>query len=44
MALLRMLLLLRSVVSAERAIDQTNPSGSLPLNEAGDFDSEEELI
>ena len=34
----------RSVISAERAIEHTNPSGSLPLNEAGDFDSEEELI
>ena len=33
----------RSVISAERAIDHTNPSGSLPLNEPGDFCSEEEL-
>ena len=34
----------RSVISAESAIDHTNPSGSLPLSEAGDFDSDEELI
>lgn len=34
----------KSVISAERAIDHTNPSGTLPLNEAGDFYSDEELI
>ena len=34
----------RSVISAERAIDHTNPSDSLPLNEPGDFCSEEELL
>jgi hypothetical protein len=27
----------RSVISSERAIDHLNPSGSLPLNEAGEF-------
>lgn len=27
----------RSVISAERAIDHTNPSDSLPLNQPGDF-------
>ena len=27
----------RSVISPERAIDHLNPSGSLPLNEAGEF-------
>lgn len=30
-----------ALVASERAIDHTNPSGSLPLNEAGDFGSEE---
>ena len=27
----------RSVISAERAIDHTNPSDSLPLNQPGEF-------
>ena len=27
----------RSVISSERAIDHLNPSGSLPLNEIGEF-------
>ena len=33
----------RSVISSERAIDHTNPSDSLPLNEPGDFGTSEEL-
>ena len=34
----------RSVISAERAIDHTNPSGSLPLNELGDFGDDEDVL
>ena len=33
----------RSVISSERAIDHTNPSDSLPLNEPGDFGTSEEM-
>ena len=33
----------RSVISSERAIDHTNPSDSLPLNEPGDFGTSEEI-
>ena len=33
----------RSVISSERAIDHTNPSDSLPLNEPGGFGTSEEI-
>ena len=33
----------RSVISSERAMDHTNPSDSLPLNEPGDFGTSEEI-
>ena len=34
----------RSVISAERAIDHTNPSDSLPLNQPGEFGDGENLL
>lgn len=34
----------RSVISSERAIDHTNPSDSLPLNEPGDFGDNEDIL
>ena len=34
----------KSVISAERAIDHTNPSDSLPLNQPGDFGDGENLL
>ena len=34
----------RSVISAERAIDHTNPYGSLPLNQPGEFGEDESLL
>ena len=34
----------RSVISSERAIDHTNPSDSLPLNEHGDFGDNEDIL
>ena len=34
----------RSVISSERAIDHTNPSDSLSLNEPGDFGDNEDIL
>ena len=34
----------RSVISAERAIDHTNPSDSLPLNQPGEFGNDESVL
>ena len=34
----------RSVISAERAIDHTNPYDSLPLNQPGEFGDDESLL
>ena len=34
----------RSVISAERVIDYTNPSDSLPLNQPGEFGDGENLL
>jgi hypothetical protein len=34
----------RSVISAERAIDHTNPSDSLPLNQPGEFGGDESVL
>ena len=34
----------RSVISAERAIDHTNPSDSLPLNHPGEFGDDEDVL
>ena len=34
----------RSVISAERAINHTNPSGSLPLNQPGEFEGDESVL
>lgn len=34
----------RSVISAERAIDHTNPSDSLPLNQPGEFGDDESIL
>ena len=37
-------LLGRSIISSERAIDHTNPSDSLPLNQPGEFGDDESIL
>lgn len=34
----------RSIISSERAIDHTNPSDSLPLNQPGEFGDDESIL